>query len=222
MSRTQTRAFDLLLNTRDSNCKKLGLATYRYYLNEPVQLLKKKFECGVKLIYMPNKTKTIDFSYGTSQQIKVGTLSTGKCTSIAYNGILQELNSVLQSEKIEFQYRHSKFSITNKRNIKEDGDLFISVNLLREFGFTDLLQNFDEVTAHRTTIEYRSMQITEITGKTVVIEQRISALKSEIKANHSFLADKEAKFKDKNIEKRKVKVLLNKNVEEKEWLTENK
>ena len=189
MSRTQTRAFDLLLNTRDGNCRKLGPATYRYYLKEPIQLLKKKFECGVKLIYMPNKTKTIDFTYGTSKQIKEGSLSTGKSTSISYNGIVLDVNSLLMSQKIDFQYRHSKFAITNKRE-QNEGDLFISGNLLREFGFTVLLKEFDEVTAYETTLRYLSIQIEVLINQIVTVETRISDLKNKINENNTVVSKK--------------------------------
>ena len=93
MSRIQTRGFDLVINTTDSNCKKLGLSTYRYYLKEPVQILKQKYACEVSILYMQNKTKTLNFKYGTKIQLQAATtngttLPSASVTYVGYNSIL--------------------------------------------------------------------------------------------------------------------------------------
>ena len=63
MSRTLNTPFNILVNTKDKNCKSLGTSSFMYYLNEPIQLLNSlKFECKVQLISMPKKAKAFEFS----------------------------------------------------------------------------------------------------------------------------------------------------------------
>ena len=117
MSQTINGPFSIILNTNDTNCKRIGLSSFIYYLKEPIQLFNMKFECKVQAISMPKKAKPFEFSVCKQSDLDLDSseleLTAHKFVSTSYEGVAEILTGIFQNNKLNFMYKDKKFIIQN-------------------------------------------------------------------------------------------------------------